>query len=382
MICPKCHAHNNYYHQYCHQCGAKLSRAVDEQAPGPDTMANQVIFNQGTTRRKRRGHLRVGLLALCGGLVLAAAAWMLPKWNLMGEAMEGVPSPAAGSSPYPTVQSLETPPPLTLEILDPVDGWFTCDEEQCEIRIRTNAQSLWVNDDPVQSEPDDGGEWVVLVTLPDYGVNPVILTAAGTDGQSVTSRIPIYRRYPDVPMTLADGQSLTTDTGSLTLTGTVLPGSFMAVSTVLACGAPLVDEEGRFSLQLSFPVIPGQYDITLILSAPGHEDTRCAWTLTRTLDEQAYADAGTDCGFDTLRDNPDAVEGTVIRIKGVVDEVLKQSDHKTFTFFIGGHENEAVLVEYTGQTAMEPGDRRTLYGEYTGTQQDMPKVLVRLGYRR
>lgn len=401
MICPNCGKDNNYYHRYCYECGNQLQTGENiedlSQPEAIDTPA-PIVFGEDDTETgffSRNKLLKLAPYAAI--IVIGAFGLSLIGFNLFKNRPGGnlvnpsatvrtstpllTSAPPRTPTPTPEPTPTATPVPITLDLVQPVGGTDSTEKDQYTLSFNTNGNTIFVNDEQQDIAPDGSGNVSLNLSLTQYGENKFVVRAIDEYNQERELTVLIDKLYPLTTLSLAEKQVLSTNKAKIVVSGTTMVGAQVAVKSDLTYKEPIkVDTKGKFSIEFALPVLPGQYEVNITALAKDHREAILPCVVEKLIDEKTYQKAAIACKYDTLVNNPNAYIGKVVFFSGTID-TLDPADKKKFTFRMDKKTSQLVYIEYTGSTAMVKGAARKLYGEYVGTVDGMPHLLVRMAYK-
>lgn len=398
LKCSKCEIINNYYHNYCYNCGNKLKEETENNnlheevlEPVPVLMASD---EQNINNHKVNIYIPLSICVILISLVVFGyKLLMLDKSNknsvievdstatLASEMPEVSAKPDMTTMITPQISSTALPLPIKLELIVPKNGTDSTENDTYTVTLETNGDSIYINGDKTDKAIDVDGTMEINLQLKS-GVNSFIIIATDKSGQEIQKTISIEKLLPSVALTLVNNQVLSTAKNMISISGVTEPNSKITLTTDLQYKSPIaIDQTGRFTIDLTLPVIPGNYMVIMTSTLANYHDGTISFNIERLLDEKAYRNSAISCKYNSLVNNPDSYINKVLTFTGIVDSFPDNSDSKKFVFRMGGKSSQMVYIEYIGSTKMTKGASRLLCGEYAGTFNGMPKIIARLGYK-
>ncbi len=390
MICPSCNTRNNYYHRYCHFCGAKLNNEEVMEDKLPDSLDGiealhediLVTLDPDPSPDPESKYSPVKMLTLTL-IVLLLAATMIGLMLFMNRPKA---NPYKGTTPSPSPIKTEEPAALEkapLKLLSPTSPMEETLEESYTLQIKSiPGTGIFLNDEDITSHMDEDGLIHIDVPIEAEGDNVFIIRAERENMAPHEIRAVLHKPPMEIPITIHNLPPYESEDALYTIAGTTEPGANITANLPTE-GPVTVDEEtGDFEIKVKLTNDPGDNPVILTASKEGKKDSTLLLHVEKILSEAQYLERAIPLDYDKLAEDPHGHSDKILDFTGKVTEILRGEDPPLFLLDIGTPpESRILMVEYLGDTAIETDRRYKLIGQPAGEQDGHIFIRARLAYK-
>ncbi len=253
-----------------------------------------------------------------------------------------------------------------------------------QVKVREGSQ-LFINgadySDLVKTE---GGKVDYNATVQPIGENTYTFVVRSQYCRENRMTITLNRAKQSIPLDLASDVATRTNSKSLLVRATTLPGATVNVLTGFSdLNITTMESDGAFSFYAVFDHI-GTNTISITADYPGKETTRVDYNVYYVPDIDKYSRAAWDMktGYYELLDNINTrVKNTQIYVCiGPITQIEGTSPQRGYINCGTDEEPLMVYIENSTQTSWEEGRSYRLYADAYGTYSGSPWLIARYTY--
>lgn len=275
--------------------------------------------------------------------------------------------------------------PITLDTPDSLRTEVATTMSAIKIIVRPGSIVTVNGVDYSDTVSSETGEMSYNATVQPIGDNVYTFVVRSQYCRDNTMNVTLYREPQEIPLDLAVGTYGTTNSKTMKVTATTLPGAYVEVeSTYGDLDITNLDTTGKFTFNAVFDKI-GDNKIVINASYPGKKPSHVEHTVYYLPPASEYTVRAwplSEAGYSELLSNMSfrAEHSQVYLVTGVVQYSVSEKPQMVVINTSPDGKSQPVLVQNYTKTKWEIGKYYRLYADADSTYNNMPKLNARYTY--
>lgn len=275
--------------------------------------------------------------------------------------------------------------PITLDTPDSLRTEVATTMSAIKIIVRPGSIVTVNGEDYSDTVSSETGEMSYNATVQPIGDNVYTFVVRSQYCRDNTLNVTLYREPQEIPLDLAVGTYGTTNSSTMKVTATTLPGAYVEVETPYGdLDITNLDTTGKFTFNAVFDHI-GDNKITINASYPGKKPSHVEHTVYYLPPASEYTVKAwplTEAGYSELLSNMTyrAAHSQVYLVTGVVQYSESEKPQMVVINTSPDGKSQPVLLQNYTKTKWEVGKYYRIYADADSTFNNMPKLNARYSY--
>lgn len=275
--------------------------------------------------------------------------------------------------------------PITLDTPDALRTEVATTMSAIKVIVRPGSIVTINGEDYSDTVSSETGEISYNATVQPIGDNVFTIVVRSQYCRDNTLKVTLYREPQEIPLDLAVGTYGTTNSSTMKVTATTLPGAYVEVESPHGdLDITNLDTTGKFTFNAVFDHI-GDNKIVINSTYPGKKTSHVEHTVYYLPPASVYTVKAwplTEAGYSELLSNMNyrAAHSQVYLVTGVVQYSVSDKPQMVVINTSPDGKSQPVLVQNYTKTKWEIGKYYRIYADADSTFNNMPKLNARYTY--